>query len=117
MCFLAPTYLEASSKGVNSLIRTLSLVEELQEIDAFSGIVLGILPFRDKWVGNNQVAQSKASISAMRTIAEEIVVLPSILESEQFKKAIDKGVSLSSLGFEQLETPFQQIIERLQKNV
>ena len=108
---------EASSKGVNSLIRTLSLVEELQEIDAFSGIVLGILPFRDKWVGNNQVAQSKASISAMRTIAEEIVVLPSILESEQFKKAIDKGVSLSSLGFEQLETPFQQIIERLQKNV
>ncbi len=108
---------EASSKGVNSLIRTLSLVEELQEIDAFSGIVLGILPFRDKWIGNNQVAQSKASISAMRTIAEEIVVLPSILESEQFKKAIDKGVSLSSLGFEQLENPFQQIIERLQKNV
>ena len=53
----------------------------------------------------------------MRAIAEEIVVLPSILESEQFKKAIDKGVSLSSLGFEQLETPFQQIIERLQKNV
>ncbi|YAF99547.1 MAG: ParA family protein (plasmid) [Nodularia sp. CChRGM 3473] len=107
---------EASSKGVNSLIRTLSLVEELQEINAFSGEILGILPFRDKWVGNNQVAQSKASVEAMRTIAEKIPIFPSILESEQFKKAIDKAVTLSAIGFPQLETPFQQIIERL-KNV
>ncbi|MBD2616120.1 ParA family protein [Nostoc punctiforme FACHB-252] len=108
---------EASSKGVNSLIRTLALIEELREIDAFSGEILGILPFRDKWVGNNQVAQSKTSIETMRTIAETIPVLPSIPESEQFKKAIDKGVTLSSLGFTQLEAPFQQIIEGLQKNV
>jgi chromosome partitioning protein len=108
---------EASSKGVNSLIRTLGLIEELREIDAFSGGILGILPFRDKWVGNNQVAQSKTSIEMMRTIAETIPVLPSIVESEQFKKAIDKGVTLSSLGFTQLEAPFQQIIKRLQENV
>lgn len=108
---------EASSKGVNSLIRTLGLIQELQDIDAFSGKVLGIFPFRDKWVGNNQAAQSKASIDTMRTIAETIPVLSSIPESEQFKKAIDKGVTLSSLGFHQLEAPFQQIIEGLQKNV
>lgn len=108
---------EASSKGVNSLIRTLNLVQELQDIDAFSGSILGILPFRDKWMGNNQAVQSKTSIETMRTIAENIPILPSILESEQFKKAIDKGVTLSSLGFPRLEYPFQQIIERLQNNV
>jgi chromosome partitioning protein len=108
---------EASSKGVNSLIRTLDLIEELQDMDAFSGKVLGILPFRDKWVGNNQAAQSKSSIETMRTIASTIPVLPSILESEQFKKAIDKGLTLSSLGFTQLEAPFEKIIEGLEKNV
>jgi chromosome partitioning protein len=108
---------EASSKGVNSLLRTLDLITELQEMDAFSGNVIGILPFRDKWVGNNQAAQSKASIEAMREIAGTTPVLPSILESEQFKKAIDKGVTLSDLGFTHLETPFQQIIEGLQEHV
>jgi chromosome partitioning protein len=108
---------EASSKGVNSLIRTLDLIKELQDMDAFSGKVLGILPFRDKWVGNNQAAQSKSSIETMRTIASTIPLLPSILESEQFKKAIDKGLTLSSLGFTQLEAPFEKIIEGLEKNV
>lgn len=108
---------EASSKGVNSLLRTLDLITELQEMDAFSGNVIGVLPFRDKWVGNNQAAQSKASIEAMREIAGTTPVLPSIVESEQFKKAIDKGVTLSELGFTQLETPFQQIIEGLKEHV
>ncbi|MBD2212960.1 ParA family protein [Nostoc linckia FACHB-104] len=104
---------EASSKGVNSLLRTLDLIAELQEIDAFSGKVIGVLPFRDKWVGNNQAAQSRASIEAMREIAGTTPVLPSILESEQFKKAIDKGVTLAALGFPQLESPFQRIMEEL----
>lgn len=107
---------EASSKGVNSLIRTLELVEELKDIDAFNGKVLGVIPFRDKWVGNNQAGQSRRSIETMKTIAENIPVLSSIPESEQFKKAIDKGVTLSALGFSQLETPFQQIIEGFTKN-
>lgn len=108
---------EASSKGVNSLIRTLGLVDELREIEAFSGKVLGIVPFRDKWVGNNQVAQSKLSIETMQSIAKDIPILPSILESEQFKKSIDRGVTLSALGFEKLEYPFEKIIEATNSNV
>lgn len=107
---------EASSKGVNSLIRTLGLVDELREIEAFKGRVLGILPFRDKWVGNNQVAQSKRSIETMRSIAESIPILPSIPESEQYKKSIDRGVTLSALGFKKLEQPFEKIIEAASSN-
>lgn len=104
---------EASSKGLNSLIRTLDLVQELREMDAFEGTVLGVLPFRDRWTGRTQANQSKKSIEAMKEVAGEIPVLPSILESEQFKKAIDLGKSLSELGHPNLEYPFQHIIEQL----
>lgn len=104
---------EASSKGVNSLIRTLDLIQELRDMDAFEGSVLGILPFRDRWTGRTQANQSKKSIQAMREIAGEIVILSSILESEQFKKAIDKGKTLRDLGYPNLEHPFQQIVQQL----
>jgi chromosome partitioning protein len=105
---------EASSKGLNSLIRTLELIKELQEIDAFTGSVLGILPFRDRWTGRTQAHQSRRSIEGMREVAGDIPILPSILESEQYKKAIDQGKTLSEVGYTQLEYPFQQIIELLQ---
>jgi chromosome partitioning protein len=105
---------EASSKGLNSLIRTLELIKELQEIDAFTGSVLGILPFRDRWTGRTQAHQSRRSIEGMREVAEGIPILPSILESEQYKKAIDQGKTLTSVGYTQLEYPFQRIIELLQ---
>jgi chromosome partitioning protein len=104
---------EASSKGLNSLIRTLELVKELQEMDAFTGSVLGILPFRDRWTGRTQAHQSRKSIEGMREVAGDIPILPSILESEQYKKAIDQGKTLTSVGYTQLEYPFQQIIEQL----
>ena len=104
---------EASSKGLNSLIRTLDLVRELQDMDAFSGSVLGVLPFRDRWTGRTQANQSKNSIAAMKEIADGIPILPSILESEQYKKAIDQGKTLLQLGHPQLEYPFTQIVDQL----
>lgn len=105
---------EASSKGLNSLIRTLDLIRELQEMDAFTGSVLGILPFRDRWTGRTQAHQSRKSIEGMQEVAGDIPILPSILESEQYKKAIDQGKTLAELGHTQLEYPFQRIIELLQ---
>lgn len=104
---------EASSKGLNSLIRTLDLVRELQEIDAFRGSILGILPFRDRWTGRTQANQSKKSIQGMTELAGEHVILPSILESEQYKKAIDQGSTLAELGHSQLEYPFEKVVELL----
>jgi chromosome partitioning protein len=107
---------EASSKGVNSLLRTLDLITELQDIDAFGGEVLGVLPFRDRWMGRTQAKQSQKSIEMMHEIAGEIPVLPSILESEQFKKTIDQNKLPSELGHPQLEYPFEEIVRLLGAN-
>jgi chromosome partitioning protein len=104
---------EASSKGVNSLIRTLDLIQELKDMEAFEGSILGILPFRDRWTGRTQANQSKKSIETMRELAGKMTILPSILESEQFKKAIDQGKLLKDLGYPNLEHPFQQIVQLL----
>jgi chromosome partitioning protein len=105
---------EASSKGLNSLLRTLELVQELRDIDAFDGSVLGVMPFRDRWTGRTQAKQSQKSIEAMREIAgSDIPVLPSIVESEQYKKAIDQGKTLSELGHEALEYPLLKVVEYL----
>ncbi|HEY9825512.1 MAG TPA: ParA family protein [Stenomitos sp.] len=111
-CLIIPA--EASSKGLHSLLRTLQLVDELKTVDAFEGIILGILPFRDKWVGLTQAKRSQASIEDMKEVAEEIDVLPSVLESERFKQAIDTGKTLEELGYPDLEYPFAEIIKRVE---
>ena len=104
---------EASSKGLNSLLRTLDLVAEMSEVEAFQGEILGILPFRDRWLGRTQAKQSQKSLESMQEVAAGHPILPSILESEQFKKAIDQGVSLADLGHPDLEYPFRTILETL----
>lgn len=105
---------EASSKGLHSLLRTLQLVDELKAVEAFEGSILGILPFRDRWVGRTQAKRSEVSIQDMKEIGAGIAIIPSILESERFKQAIDTGKSLQELGFPDLEHPFQTIIETLE---
>ncbi len=54
---------EASSKGLHSLIRTLQLVCKLKEVNAFTGSVLGPIAFRDKWIGRMQAKRSETSIN------------------------------------------------------
>jgi len=49
----------------------------------------------------------------MKEIAGKIPVLPSILESEQFKKSIDQNKTLTELGHPQLEYPFEEVIRLL----
>lgn len=105
---------EASSKGLHSLVRTLQLVDELRSVDAFEGSILGILPFRDRWVGRTQAKRSEVSIQDMREVAQGIFVVPSILESERYKQAIDTGKTLKELGYPDLELPFQKIVEVLE---
>ncbi len=105
---------EASSKGLHSLMRTLQLVDELKSVDAFSGSILGILPFRDRWVGRTQAKRSEVSIQDMRELAQGINVIPSILESERYKQAIDTGKTLTELGYSDLELPFRNLVELLE---
>jgi len=105
---------EASSKGLHSLMRTLNLVEELKAVDAFDGSILGILPFRDRWVGRTQAKRSEASINDMREMGQGLEIFPSILESERYKQAIDTGRTLGELGCSDLESPFNKLIEVLE---
>jgi chromosome partitioning protein len=106
---------EASSKGVNSLERTLALISEMREVGAFNGNVLGVVPFRDRWFGNNQSSRSRDAITLMEQIGGGNPILPSILESEQFKKALDTGILPTQLGHPQLEHSFNTIISLLEE--
>ena len=114
---------EVSSKGVNSVCRTLDLIAEQAEIDAFEGKIMGILPFRDRWIGHTQTLKSRESIETIKLFLSEeerfdcsIEVLPSIIESEQTKKAMDLGQSLNELGYPKLEYPFEYIASSLTSN-
>lgn len=101
---------EANTKGTNSLNDTLDFLDEQKALTAFSGNVLGVIPFRDKWTGNTQTLESRQNIEAMRTIAEDIAVFPSIRESEQFKKAIRFGKLPADFGSPDLQYPFEQVM-------
>ncbi len=104
---------EASTKGVNSLIDTLDFLQEQAKVMAFTGSLLGVIPFRDRWIGRTQTLESKESIEAIKEFAGEIPVLPSIRESEQFKRAIRNGQLLSEIGQQDLQYPFEKIIQAL----
>ncbi len=105
---------EANVKGMNSLIDTLDFLNEQENLMAFAGKILGILPFRDRWVGNTQTLEGRQNIEAMREYAGDIPILASVRESEKFKNAIRQGKLLSELGQPDLQYPFEQILEALQ---
>lgn len=100
---------EASTKGVNSLIRTLEIVQSLEKLGAFTGSILGVIPFRDKWFGLSQSKDSASAIAAMREVAPDLTIFPSILESERYKQALNQGILLSELGYPDLEKPFDEV--------
>lgn len=102
---------EANTKGTNSLIETLNFLEEQQQVTAFSGRVLGVVPFRDRWVGATQTLESRENIETMEEFCSP--VFPSIRESEQYKRALRLGKTLGELGHGALEYPFEQIMEAL----
>ncbi|MEM0978756.1 MAG: AAA family ATPase [Cyanobacteria bacterium P01_H01_bin.58] len=104
---------EANVKGVNSLVDTLDFLEEQADLEAFTGKVLGIIPFRDRWVGKTQTLEGRQNIEAMKEFASEIPVLASIRESEKFKNATRQGKLLSDIGQPDLQYPFEQIVEAL----
>ena len=104
---------EANTKGVNSLIDTLKFVSEQTNLAAFTGTILGVIPFRDRWVGNTQTVDSRENIAAMAELFPDLTIFPSIKESEQFKKGIRQGKTLTELGYGELEYPFTKIMEIL----
>ena len=106
---------EASVKGYGSLVRTLDLLNGLQDVGATNAEVLGVLPFRDRWFGKTQAQESRAAVEGMRDEVTEDLVLPSIRESERYKQAINKRTTLSELGYIELEYPFEILTEKISK--
>jgi chromosome partitioning protein len=105
---------EASVKGYGSLIRTLDLLNNLREVGATHGQTLGIIPFRDRWIGANQSQESKLAIEGMKEEVGVELILPSIRESERYKQAINQQKTLAALGYPDLEYPLEILIEKIE---
>jgi chromosome partitioning protein len=105
---------EASTKGVQSLIRTLALIQEFQPALP-NREFLGAVPFRAKWVGNSPTRITSASIDAMKGITDRL--FPHIPESDIYKQAIDRRLSPTDLGHPQLEYSIEQIILKLKPSL
>ncbi len=103
---------EANVKGVQSLIRTLSLVREFQSTLQTSSL-LGVVPFRARWVGSNPTKATRSSIDTMEQLVGSNLMLPHILESDVFKNAINLRVSPTDLGQPGLEYCIEVIAEKL----
>jgi chromosome partitioning protein len=104
---------EASVKGYGSLARTLDLITSLQGNGATSAEILGVVPFRDRFIGANQSTTSKDSISAMTEEVGSDLILPSIVESERYKQAINQQKTLTEIGYPNLEYPLEVLVSKI----
>ncbi len=107
---------EANIKGYGSLVRTLDLLDSMQEIRATTASLMGVIPFRDKWVGLNQTQESRMAIEGMKEEVKDLI-LPSIRESERYKQAINKQLSLEKLGYPELEYSFEVLISKIEEHL
>lgn len=104
---------EASVKGYGSLVRTLDLLKTLQDVGATNAQVMGVLPFRDRWIGKTQTQESRSAVDGMREEVGENFILPSIRESERYKQAINRRSTLGEMGYDDLEYPFEVLISKI----
>lgn len=102
---------EATDKGVGSLARTLKAIEEMRRFQGTTAEILGVIPFRDRWCGNHRTQNSSQAIDCMTQLVGD-KVLPTIRESEQYKKAISLGKTLEQINQSDLAYPFE-ILESL----
>lgn len=105
---------EASVKGYGSLIRTVDLLANLQDVGATEAQLLGVIPFRDRWFGNSQAQESKAAVEGMRSEVGADLVFPSIRESERFKQAINRRTTLGELGYVDLQYPLDILVQKIE---
>jgi chromosome partitioning protein len=105
---------EVAAKGVNSLSETWALIEESKALEAFKGSLIGVLPFRSRWVGNTPTTETRSNMALMRDIIGEML-LPPLQESEIYKKAINYAALPSEISESKadLEYPFDVLLERI----
>jgi chromosome partitioning protein len=106
---------EATIKGYGSLLRTIDLLVSMQEVKATAAQVMGVIPFRDRWIGLTQTHESRLAVEGMAEELGQELLLPSIRESERYKQAINKQQTLENLGYADLEHPFVVVIEKIKE--
>lgn len=109
---------EAVAKGLGSLTETWALLEECRDGDAFDGELIGVLPFRARVVGLHLTGEASSTLAKMESFIGDIL-LPSVVESVVYQKALNYGQLPSELDADkaELETPFDVLLERLSKYV
>jgi len=100
-------------KGVQSLVRTLDLLKTYQALLSNSTMV-GVIPFRAKWVGLNPTKTTKESIAVMEELVGKELMLPNLLESDIYKRAINEQVLPRDIGKEDLEYPITSLLDKIQ---
>ncbi|AUC62502.1 plasmid partitioning protein ParA (plasmid) [Cyanobacterium sp. HL-69] len=110
-CWAIPA--EANVKGVQSLVRTLDLLKTYQALLSNSTMV-GVIPFRAKWVGLNPTKTTKESIAVMEELVGKELMLPNLLESDIYKRAINEQVLPRDIGKEDLEYPITSLLDKIQ---
>lgn len=108
---------EVAAKGINSLSETWALIEESKGLEAFKGSLLGVLPFRARWVGNMPTIETRSNMELMKNFVGDLL-LPPLLESEIYKKAINYATLPSEISKDKadLEYPFDFLLEKLFPN-
>lgn len=109
-CWAIPA--EANVKGIQSLIRTDQLIKVYQRFLPQSKM-LGAIPFRAKWVGLNPTKITRESIDFMQNFVGDSLMLPNLIESDIYKRAINEQVLPRDLGAEGLEEPIIKLLERI----
>lgn len=107
---------EANVKGVKSLQRTKELIESCAALVPDNRL-LGVIPFRARWVGRNPTKTTRDTIELMRSIAGKDKVLPHILESDVYKKAINEQLLPSDFGDSDLEYPLNTLINLMKDSL
>jgi chromosome partitioning protein len=79
--------------------------------------LLGVVPFRAKWVGRTPTRITSNSVEAMTELVGADLMLPHILESDVYKQAIDLRVSPTNLGSPQLEYAIEQLVFKLKPSL
>lgn len=105
---------EPEAKGVLSLDRTLTAIDEITDLGIVQTQLLGVLPFRDQWFGLNRSLESQAAINQMSQMVAEELILPSFRDSTVVKKSISQNKSLAELGKPELAYPFEQLVIKLE---
>ena len=104
---------EANVKGYQALARALELYNLQHRLGGTQATILGVVPFRDVWVGYNRTKDCQKWISAMEKLLDNPadLMMPSIRQSEVIKRAITYQTALEEE--DDLRYPFDQLVEKL----